>query len=814
MRPVASRGTAEMNTLSRAALGCGASILALSLAGGLQAAAEPAYPAVHQFDIKSQPLLAALADFTATTGVQVVRPGARRIVGQAPAVTGRQDADAALTKLLSNSGLTFRATGPRTVTLENADIQTVQLAGEATFLEQIDVVGRKGGGERRSEGGDGKIDVTAKDLARKQPQDIKQVFRGEPGIQVGGSTPASHKVYVHGVEESNLAVSIDGAAQNNKVFHHNGNTLIDPALLRAVRVDAGVAPADAGFGALAGSIAYETKDVGDLLDEQAEVPPLVSKDPVAPAEPKWWGGFSKTWWNSNGNVWGENAAIYAKKNGFEGLAFFNIARGDNYKNGSGAKVGGTETHMTSGLVKFAYEADSGHRFEVNHERVDDNAIRPFRANAQVVKAKPGEPLFRNYHLQRQNSSFTYTDTSPTAMWDPKVVVGYSATQVQVPIFLDLNRDGIYTNDYDAEGRTTSLTGRAENKFSFDIGSLTTGFDFRHDTAKLDDVYDAAGEKMTQVGAYAQARLEPIKNARLSFGGRADYQDFKGVENAIGRHKKHGGVSGNVSGEYDLIPEHLTAKAGYSHVWAGVPLAENFIMNPAWLYEGQRGELKATTADNVNVGMVAKYKGFTVEGSVFRTAIDNARIAKYAWIYRPFDKPGVFGRLGGSYTRNLLTKGFELGAGYAWETGFVKVKWASIKSNINGKRADSDAGIYLTTPVGDIITVTAAHTFAPWNVTVGADAEFAPKYKRVAGFYKDDDRTKKFIKKPYPYYNVVNAFAEYKPQFMPFETTFRVDVKNILNKTFSSRANYGNEFGNVTPLFEPGRSVIVSAAVKF
>ena len=54
-----------------------------------------------------------------------------------------------------------------------------------------------------------------------------------------------------------LAVTVDGAAQNNKVFHHNGTTLIDPSLLKAVRVDAGVAPADAGFAALTGSIVYE-----------------------------------------------------------------------------------------------------------------------------------------------------------------------------------------------------------------------------------------------------------------------------------------------------------------------------------------------------------------------------------------------------------------------------------------------------------------------------------------------------------------------------------------------------------------------------
>lgn len=58
----------------------------------------------------------------------------------------------------------------------------------------------------------------------------------------------SQKVYVHGIEETSLAVTMDGGRQNNKVFHHNGTNLIDPGLLKAVSVDAGVAPADAGPG--------------------------------------------------------------------------------------------------------------------------------------------------------------------------------------------------------------------------------------------------------------------------------------------------------------------------------------------------------------------------------------------------------------------------------------------------------------------------------------------------------------------------------------------------------------------------------------
>ncbi|MCJ7873565.1 TonB-dependent receptor plug domain-containing protein [Phaeobacter sp. J2-8] len=91
----------------------------------------------------------------------------------------------------------------------------------------------------------GEVDVTSAGIALSNPADLSELFVAEPTIAVGSSIPMSQKVYVQGIEENNLAISIDGARQNNKIFHHNTTTLIDPALLKAVRIDPGVAPADA-----------------------------------------------------------------------------------------------------------------------------------------------------------------------------------------------------------------------------------------------------------------------------------------------------------------------------------------------------------------------------------------------------------------------------------------------------------------------------------------------------------------------------------------------------------------------------------------
>ena len=92
------------------------------------------------------------------------------------------------------------------------------------------------------------VGVDGDDLETIEPDDLQDVFKNEPTVQVGSSLPISQKIYVQGIEENNLAVTIDGSRQNNKIFHHNATTYIDPVMLKQVRIDPGVAPADGGPG--------------------------------------------------------------------------------------------------------------------------------------------------------------------------------------------------------------------------------------------------------------------------------------------------------------------------------------------------------------------------------------------------------------------------------------------------------------------------------------------------------------------------------------------------------------------------------------
>ncbi|WP_244473457.1 TonB-dependent receptor [Rhizobium sp. Leaf262] len=732
---------------------------AVSVTALVQTPAAMAQTAQRSFNIPAQPLASALNAFGRQSGLQVSLAASTSQGITSRAVSGTLSSQAALGQLLEGTGIPYSISNGTAVIGRSASAPVVS-NGDGTVLEPIVVQGQSVG-----QGDVGETVIGLKELERINPSSIADVFREEAGVQVGSSLPMSQKVYVHGVEETNLAVSIDGARQNNKVFHHNATNLIDPSILKAVDVDSGIAPADAGPGALAGAINYETKDAKDLLTDG-----------------KTFGGFVSSTYNFNSETVVTGLSAYGEKDGLDYLGYFTYGKGDDFHGGNGDVVDGTGTNLLSGLGKVGYEFDSGDRFEISYDRVLDDAIRPYRANASVVIPPPPripDPATRNYRLDRQNLVFTYTDETPEGWWDPTFVVAYGSTKVTVPYF----SSGVY--QYDNSGKTSTLNGKFENKFSFDIGNVVAGFDFYNDRATLSDPSDGSRERAHNLGIYAQARLEPWERTRLSFGARADQQWFTGTNNA---EFSNNGISANISGEYDLT-DIFTAKAGFSHVWAGVPLAENFIMNPNWSYGSEGPE--PVKADNYMIGLDAEYNGFTANVSLFRTDIDNARIPTY--------RPIATGALA---HKNLLSKGFEVGAGYEWTSSYIKVKYAHIDVDVNGSPADSDSGNYLASPVGDIITITAAHTFDQWNLTVGGDIEIAPEYDHVAAGNA-----------PYKAYEVVNVFTEWKPEQLQ-NFTFRAEVKNLFDESYSDRATYGQEFGNVTPLFEPGRSLLITAKATF
>lgn len=706
--------------------------------------------AQHSFAIAPQTLPDALTQFGRQSGMQVSVHGDLVRGLTTGGVTGTMTADAALARLLAGTGLAHELGSSGAVIRRPGGAPQ----SSTTTLGPITVEGTSAFGDRSGAADQAaSLYVTQEDLERRNPTTVKDVFAGEASVSVGGAQPLSQKVYVHGVEETNLAVTIDGARQNNKVFHHAGTNLIDPSLLKSVRVDPGVAPADAGPGALGGAIVYETVDVDDVLAPGRSV-----------------GGFATASYDTNSSTFTNGLSAYGRAGGFEGLGYVKYGFGDDYEDGDGEQVPGTGTDLVSFLTKGGYQSDSGHRLEVSAERVLDDDVRPFRANMRGLTNR-NEPAVRDYRLERQNFVLNYATPQATGLWDPKVVIGYGVSELDVP------------QPYGSVGTTGSFSAKAENDFNLGRrDTITAGVDFYDDFARYEDPIDDIEERASNVGLYAQARLNPLDPLRLSFGVRGDQQWFEGVD---GTEIESAGLSGNASAAYD-VTRFLTLKAGVSRVWGGVALAENFILNPNWSYAG---DIDPVTSENATIGFDVHHAGFTFGAGLFRSDFENARDPSYGG--------------GPALTADFVTEGYDVSAGYSWGPGFVRVTYTDSTIEVNGAPADSDVTQYLGAPIGRVIAVEAAHSFTDMGLTIGGtiDAALENTDTEDAGGRKLEA------------YEVLSLFAEYRPGLASF-LTLRIEANNVLDAAYADRATYGQDFTNVRPLMEPGRSFLLRAKAEF
>ena len=200
--------------------------------------------------------------------------------------------------------------------------------------------------------------VSDAELERASMGDLKDLFAGIASVSVGGAIPVAQKIFVNGVDMLNLAIQVDGVSQNNRVFHHASANAFDPGLMKAVRVDPGVAPADAGPGAVAGRVVMETVDAEDILEDGQA-----------------FGGKARLSYADNGSTAGAALTLAGRSGGFEVLAYGKRFTGDEYEDGNGDVVGGTRSDLGVDLLKLAYQSAEGHRVEFSGQQMRDTALR-------------------------------------------------------------------------------------------------------------------------------------------------------------------------------------------------------------------------------------------------------------------------------------------------------------------------------------------------------------------------------------------------------------------------------------------------------
>ena len=595
--------------------------------------------------------------------------------------------------------------------------------------------------------------VAEAELDRARMGDLKDLFAGIASVSVGGAIPVAQKIFVNGVDMLNLAVTVDGISQNNRLFHHVSANAFDPGLMKYVRVDAGSAPADAGPHAMAGAVVMETVDAADVVQDGKTV-----------------GGSARLSYGDNGQTFGRSVTLAGRHDGFEWLAYAKRATGADYTTGSGLEVKGSAADLATSMLKLAYESPEGHRFELSGQQMADDALRPFRANF-ISDSRPLAP--RRYDTTRNTLSFSYENTAAEGMWDPKIVIGSSKVRIGVdqPTLPALGTSW---------GDSSTLSAKIENRFALAMGTVTAGIDFYDRDSVYTDATEAGlQEGARNVGLYTQARLDPTDRLSLSFGLRWDMQDFTGTN---GWTEDFTGLSGNASATYQ-VTEELTLRGGVSSVFGGLTIEDNFIYNPAWDYDG----LQPSRATNFTLGADYALGALDLSAELFLTRITDARISSYA----------------ANANGDAESRGFNLGLGYGWDQGYLRASYSHSKVKVNDSLTDSYSALDLGAPLGGVLSVEMQHTPKDSAFTFGGSIDAASRYSEIKGF---SDQA-------IPGYAVLNLFTEYAPPNMDGLVN-RAEVTNLFDKEYADRATYGADFSDVTPFYEPGRTVSVVAALKF
>jgi hemoglobin/transferrin/lactoferrin receptor protein len=616
----------------------------------------------------------------------------------------------------------------------------------------------------------GGTEVTQEDLEKIKPTNTSELFQRESSVSVSGGGGPAKRIHVLGMEQSNLAVSVDGVPQVSTSWHHTGSTVIDPVFLKRVEVEAGAAAADSGFAAAAGAVRYETVGALDLLDDGKNL-----------------GARLGVSYGTNGKGFSSTAAAYGREGGFD---WFIMGHGDagggNYDNGAGLEIKGTEPAARNILAKLGYEVND-QRFEVSYERSRDKADRLVKMNLGLA----GDGIFP-IEVARDSVKFSYTSTNPTDLWDPEIMVYYSKNDYSRP-------DYHPSTNGDMRLGEALYGGKVQNTFSIDPGTIAAGVDFGQHDYSTDNYGDAAPAwsagaprryrnfSTFQAGAFTQGRFEFDNGISLSSGARYDVHIFEDWDNK--QFSDSGGsINGTISYKFN---DHVEIFAGASHTWLGYVIGDYAYVharNDGFITDPNFG---GGTAQNLKAGVNFGGGDWKAGVTLFDTRIKG--MPEYA--------ENVLRNLPGEFR----SRGVTANASYNFASTTIGATYTYADVTFNGGAIPPNSGPFM--PIGSMATLYVDHEFVDHNLKVGANLAWAGKVgsaaARAAGFPDQ------------PAYTVVNAYAEWSPPVNE-NISLRVGIDNLFDETYYERSGYAfnTNRGGIQPVYAPGRTFTFSTAITF
>lgn len=505
---------------------------------------------------------------------------------------------------------------------------------EAKSIERVAVVGASTN-----------LSITAEDIDQFQANDLADIFRESPSVSVGGSVGVAQKIFIRGLEDAYLNVTVDGAQQTSTLFHHIGRVTLDPDLLKQIDVQAGAGEATSGPGAIGGSIRFKTKDAQDLLKDDEQ-----------------FGGRVKASYFSNDGT-RYSGSLYGKLNDSWGLlGYYSTVDRDNFEDGDGNEVLGTAADQDLMFLKASgYIADNQY-LSISAEQRDEEGEFSARPNWVVLDGAPLYPSEAERDTYVANYRFDHSE-----------LVFLEATAYQTSSSFRGGRFD-WLSEIDTYGFDIRNTSDVTNHV------FTYGIDYRKDEVEsgpgTGPVQNA--EEGSVLGIYAQAHSNITPELLLSYGVRYDNFDFQQeilIDDYYGTPvtDEPSGLdddelSFNVGLEYQLT-EAWTLGLGYAEAARGKQIGDGFTLDE-YLYDGEDipvvgSDVVPETVTNIEASIEYSANNLNARLSAYESTIDDV-------LFSGYQGNSVFNNIG-----DLESSGVEFNLAYRWDSVDVYFGFSSV-----------------------------------------------------------------------------------------------------------------------------------------
>lgn len=632
------------------------------------------------------------------------------------------------------------------------------------------------------------VDIEGVDLQVRQANDLEDVFRTTPSVSVGGSIGLAQKVYIRGLEDTLLNITVDGAPQTGTLFHHIGRVNIEPELLETVELQAGAGEATSGFGAIGGAIRFRTVDANDLLDANQD-----------------FGGIFKVGYFDNDGT-KSSQTVYGRFNEHWSILGSQVeVRRDEMVDGDDETIFGSGANQSLTFVKASGNFEGLHSFDISHER---------RVETGQVALRPNWPALASEDLvngegERETVVANYQYT-PSKLLNLEITAYDTKTEFN----RDHPRFGYYRSNIETIGfdlRNTSFAGNHK---------IVYGVEHRNDNVKGAYItfpdFGSWEEEGDLLGVYIQNQFQLSDPLLLSFGLRYDSYELEQI--TLVDETDSSGVSINIGALYEFT-DNLSLTVGYAEALRGKEIGDGFTLEQFPAGDSIADDLEAETVENVEIGI----------------EFDNNQVRAGISYYDMVINDVILDQLGNgtgitdsatqanTYYENigdLKADGFELNTGYSWSKVDLDLYYVTSDTKLNDELVEGYEHIGLANSTGDTWTLDLQYHPSN-NSTIGFNIRHVEALNDIQVLHRsllvDSDVTSlQEIDKPS--YTVSDFYISFKI-LEDDAMTINVAIQNIFNETYLDHSSVGDYtniplFGSIRGVNEAGRDVRLNASYQF